>query len=351
MSSGLSLVTGRPYDREVTSDEQRLTCALRGMAWRDGQVVDDAVTLDELANLAHDDSRLLWVDLVNPNAADMALLAEHLDLSVQTVEDVLAPLERPKFVRASDHTFFMTYALALGDDTPDAERLALSRISGLVLPHALVTIRSDDAFDIEEVIRRWNDNSDLLARGTTGALLHGLLDTIVDGHFETVQRLDDSIEALEDIIFDGGPGDREFVRQVYGLRKDLVRLRRVILPMREVVNGVLRHGDSDPVLSRWYDDLYDHVLRVAEWTESLRDLVTSLFETNLSLQDMRLNEVMRKLAAWAAIIAVPTAVTGWFGQNIPYPGFSEPLGLILSVTIIGTGCLALWFLFRRLRWL
>ena len=95
----------------------------------------------------------------------------------------------------------------------------------------------------------------------------------------------------------------------------------------------------------------EHVLRVAEWTESLRDLVTSLFETNLSLQDMRLNEVMRKLAAWAAIIAVPTAVTGWFGQNIPYPGYTTRSGLWLSIALIVIACSALYVAFRRRGWL
>ena len=328
---------------------------MRGMSWRDGVVEDEAVTLDELARMPRDPSRLLWVDLVAPTAADMAVLAEHLDLSEQTVEDVLAPLERPKFVRAADHTFFMTYALGLrpADGAPGRgrERLELTRISGLVHERTLVTIRQDDRFDIDEVVRRWRENEDLVARGTTGALLHGLLDTIVDGHFETVQQLDDAIEELEDVLFEGREGDHAFVRQVYGMRKDLVRLRRVILPMREVVNGILRHGDDDPVLSRWYDDLYDHVLRVAEWTESLRDLVTSLFETNLSLQDIRLNQVMRKLAAWAAIIAVPTAITGWFGQNIPYLGFQEPSGVWLAAGLIVGTVLVLAVLFRRRGWL
>lgn len=321
------------------------------MSWRDGVVEDDAVTLEELARLPKDGSRLLWIDLVAPTAADMEVLAEHLDLSEQTVEDVLAPLERPKFVRAADHTFFTTYALGLRSPDGAPERLELTRISGLVHEGTLVTIRQDDRFDIDEVVRRWRDNEDLIARGTTGALLHGLLDTIVDGHFETVQKLDDAIEGLENTLFEGREGDRAFVREVYGLRKDLVRLRRVILPMREVVNGMLRHGDDDPVLSRWYDDLYDHVLRVAEWTESLRDLVTSLFETNLSLQDMRLNQVMRKLAAWAAIIAVPTAITGWFGQNVPYPGYLRSSGMWLSVALIVGTVAVLALLFRRRGWL
>ena len=96
---------------------------------------------------------------------------------------------------------------------------------------------------------------------------------------------------------------------------------------------------------------FDHVLRAAEWTESLRDLVTSAFETNLSLTDARLNTIMKKLAGWAAIIAVPTAITGWFGQNIPYPGFSEPLGLWLSVALIVVGVGVLYALFRARDWI
>jgi magnesium transporter len=93
------------------------------------------------------------------------------------------------------------------------------------------------------------------------------------------------------------------------------------------------------------------VLRVAEWTESLRDMVSTIFETNLSLQDARLNTVMKKLTAWAAIIAVPTAVTGYFGQNIPYPGFGDQWGFVLSAASIIIIASALYLLFRRKDWL
>ena len=92
------------------------------------------------------------------------------------------------------------------------------------------------------------------------------------------------------------------------------------------------------------------MLRAAEWTESLRDLVSSAFETNLALNDERLNTIMKKLAGWAAIIAVPTAITGWFGQNVPYLGFNEPLGLWLSVAAIVVGSLALYLVFKAKDW-
>lgn len=160
------------------------------------------------------------------------------------------------------------------------------------------------------------------------------------------------IEQIEDDLFGDAQRGAAFVRRLYGYRKDLVALRRGVLPMREVVNALLRHrGDTGGQLDHWFDDLYDHVLRASEWTESLRDMVTTVFDTHLSLQDTRLNVVMKKLAAWAAIIAVPTAITGWFGQNLPYPGFSQPLGLWLSVALIVLAFGGLYLAFRRKDWL
>ena len=135
----------------------------------------------------------------------------------------------------------------------------------------------------------------------------------------------------------------------YRLRKELVELRRIVLPMREVVN-TLRRSDTDE-RDGWYDDLYDNVIRAAEWTESLRDMITAVFETNLSLQDARLNIVVKKLTGWAAIIAMPTLVTGWYGQNIPYPGFSEPSGVITSALLSVLTSLILYIMFKRRDWI
>jgi len=309
----------------------------------------------------------LWFDLVDPTPKDVARLAALLGLPLTAIQDTTAPLELAKATRHESHLFFTTYATQIDVSTPDTDsqrRLRLSRVSGFVTPRLLVTVRPDDGFDMQPVLDRWDEDPDLLREGA-GALVHGLIDIIVDGHFDTIRRLDDEVERLEDVLFEEGRTGREFVLAVYRLRKDLVALRRVVLPMREVVNALLRHDSLHPpasvdpadagrrggLLDAWYDDLYDHVLRAAEWTESLREMVTSLFETNLSLTDQRLNTIMKKLAGWAAIIAVPTAVTGWFGQNVPYPGFSEPLGMWLSIAlIVGLGGV-LYVSFRRRDWL
>nr|NLI51728.1 magnesium transporter CorA family protein [Propionibacterium sp.] len=319
--------------------------------WRAGKVIDDDITPEEMLTVAHDPSSLVWLDLVAPSPTALAVIAEDLALPPTAVEDALAPHERAKITRHESHLFFTVYAARLDQSRPSGSgRLRVDRISGIVLPMALVTIRLDADFDMEPVIARWEESPDLLRRGS-GALVHGLMDHVVDGHFATIQQIDDELENLEDVLFEERPSGQQFQRTVYSLRKDLVQLRRIVLPMREVVNGVLRHSEADAALRPWFDDLYDHVLRASEWTESLRDMVTSIFETNLSLQDARLNTIMKKLAGWAAIIAVPTAITGWFGQNVPYPGFAEPLGLWLSAALIAIGGVALYFVFRAHDWL
>jgi magnesium transporter len=132
-----------------------------------------------------------------------------------------------------------------------------------------------------------------------------------------------------------------------------VSLRKLVLPMREVVGSLLhneaaKHGGE---LTERYQDLYDHVLRATEWADSLRDLVTTIFETNLSLADQRLNQVVKQLSAWAAIIAVPTAVTGFYGQNVPYPGFGQWSGFVASTLVTVLLALAFYVGFKRKGWL
>ncbi len=194
-----------------------------------------------------------------------------------------------------------------------------------VMPNALITVRKDRKFDIDEVVKRWDATPELVKEGA-GFLLYGVLDYIVDGHFQAVQDLDERIESLQDDLFDDSRDRvREVQRKSFDLRRDLILLRRFVLPMREVVNGLMRRDIKvvNDTLMPYYQDVYDHVLRATEWTESLRDLVSTVLETNLTIQGNRMNLIMKQVTSWAAIIAVPTAVTGFYGQNVPYPGFSH----------------------------
>ena len=130
-------------------------------------------------------------------------------------------------------------------------------------------------------------------------------------------------------------------------------LRRIVLPMREVVNTVMRrdlHFVGEDLLP-YYHDVYDHVLRATEWTESLRDLVTTILETNLTIQGNRMNIITKKVTSWAAIIAVPTFITGFYGMNVPYWGFSDKTGFIAAIGLMLFAGAALYVVFRRQDWL
>jgi magnesium transporter len=227
-------------------------------------------------------------------------------------------------------------------------------VSAFSTKRGFVTVRLDDSLNVAAVVRRWDDNIDLIKYGPR-TLIHGLVDEIVDGYFAAVEALDDEVERIEDILFaEDAKSAREVSKTAFRLRRSLVQARRAILPMREVVNTIMRRASVDddaPELMPYYADLYDHVLRAAEWTESLRDMITSIFETNMSLNDTRMNAVMKQLTSWAAIIAVPTAITGWFGQNVPYPGFNEKAGFWFSLALIVVLAAGLYAVFKKKEWL
>jgi magnesium transporter len=161
------------------------------------------------------------------------------------------------------------------------------------------------------------------------------------------------MEELEDRLFDDAPRGLQVQRRSFQLRKSLVLLRRIVIPMSEVVGELMRHdlhvvGDD---LMPYYQDVYDKALRTAEWIDSLRDLVTSILETNVTIQGNRLNVTTKKVTGWAAIIAVPTLITGFYGMNVPYPGFGKPAGFAISIAVLVGAGLVLYMIFKRKDWL
>ncbi|HEY2042774.1 MAG TPA: magnesium transporter CorA family protein [Jatrophihabitans sp.] len=321
---------------------------VRTRLWRNGVLEKEDFPFEDISDYICQDDCLVWADVLAPDADRLNGLAEELSLDKLAVEDAIAHFERPKALRYETHTFIAAYALDLERESGE---LCATQVSAFVLKRALVTVHSDEWFDIDTIVKRWDENADLVKLGPK-ALVYGMLDVLVDGHFDTIQALDDKMEDLEDILFDENLRGQLAGRRTFQLRKSLVQARRVILPMREVVGTITRHDtDIADELRPYFDDLYDHVLRASEWTESLRDMISSVFETNLSLQDARLNTIMKKLTAYAAIIAIPTAVTGFYGQNVPYPGFAQHWGFITSSSIMVTLVIGLWIMFKRKEWL
>jgi magnesium transporter len=335
---------------ECIAHDTPTRCQARTRLYSDGRLVGQGFPIEQISDHLADSGTTVWLDLRDPDAGDLAVLQEEFGLHPVAIEDALVDRERPKVDRYRTHLFLTAYSARL--DAVSGE-LHTSELSAFILPRALITIRKDDGLDIGKIVDRWDASPDLAANGV-GYLVHGLLDYIVDGHFEAVQSLDDEVEGLEDDLFSPTAStDLHVQRRSFELRKSLVLLRRVVLPMREVLNTVmrrdLRHVNED--LMPYYQDVYDHVLRAAEWTESLRDLVTTILETNLTIQGNRMNVISKKVTGWAAIIAVPTFITGFYGMNVPYPGFSDHLGFLVALAIMVCSAVLLYMVFRRNDWL
>ena len=324
-------------------------CQARTRLYQDGRLVEQGFPVEQISDHLGAGTATIWLDLRDPDRDDLLVLQNEFGLHPVAIEDALFDRERPKIDRYETHLFMTVYSAQL--DTTTGE-LATSELSVFILPQALITIRKDDGLDIGKVVERWDTSPDLAQHGI-GFLLYGLLDFIVDGHFEAVQSLDDAVEELEDNLFDDKPKNMSVHRRSFELRKSLVLLRRIVLPMREVLNTLMRRDVHvvDSELMPYYQDVYDHVLRATEWTESLRDLVTTILETNLTIQGNRMNVITKKVTSWAAIIAVPTFITGFYGMNVPYPGFSAREGFIAAIVLmIGAGGVLYW-VFRVNDWL
>ena len=216
-----------------------------------------------------------------------------------------------------------------------------------------MTVRKDDGFDIEAVVRRWDQAPDLAKSGVP-FLVHGLLDFVVDGHFEAVQAARRArSRAWRTWCSTTARTSRELQRRSFRLRKSLTALRRVVLPMREVVSSLMRPDLrlADELTRPYFEDVHDHARQAAEQTEALRELIATIRETQLNLQSNRLNLIMKKVTGWAAVIAVPTAVTGFYGQNVPYPGNGAESGFWASTIAVLVLSVGLYALFKKKDWL
>jgi magnesium transporter len=325
--------------------------AVRTRLYREGKLLKENFPADQISDeLEQRHGCMIWLDLCEPDSEQLDIIGTEFGLHKLAIEDALEETQRTKIDRYQTHLFMSAYSATLDDESG---QLVTQEIAAFITHHALITVRKDAAFEIDPVVARWDSSPDLAQYGVA-FLLYGLLDYLVDGHFRAVESLDQAIEETEDGLFDHHRAAIEQVqRRSFQQRKSLVVLRRIVLPTRELVNTLLRH-DLDIVpepMAPYFRDVYDHVMRATEWTESLRDLVTTIVETNLTEQGNRMNLIMKKVTSWAAIIAVPTAITGWYGQNVPYPGFGKTSGVIASTALIVGLAVGLFVLFRRKDWL
>jgi magnesium transporter len=318
--------------------------------YRDGSLVAQGFPIAEVSDHLADKANTVWFDLLQPSPEELQTVSEELGLHPLAVEDALTVHQRPKVDRYASHLFVTAYAVTLNVASGELKKTA---VNAFVTPNALVTIRPDASFDIGEVTKRW-DLLPQLARHGVAYLLHGVMDYVVDSVSDAGEALDEQIENFEDALFadDQPTQSRQMQRRTYELRKSLVWLRHVVLPTEELMDVLRREGRSfDATMEPYYEDVYDHARRAAERTDTLRELVSTILETQLTMRGNRLNVIMKQVTSWAAIIAVPTAVTGFYGQNVPYPGFGHLWGFVVSCAIIAVLSVSLYVLFRKKDWL
>lgn len=323
-------------------------------AYHAGEVVAEGFPATEISGqLAHPD-RFVFADLSDESLPQIeSTLREECRLHDLAIEDALGRPQRTKLDRYPGHLFISAYHARL-----HGTRLELSELAVFVTRRVLILVRKSGDLDLDALRRTWDEHPEL-ARYGVAYLLHGLLDLVVESYLEVLEALDAKAERLEDELFSGPRAEGQVRRHSLRLRKNLLRLRKVAVPMREVVLGLTRlgrpqDGDGpglDPELHVYYQDLYDHVLRVADGSENLRDIIATTLETETALQGNRLNVTMKRLTGWAAVIAVPTLITSFYGQNVPFPGYGEVAGLVGSVAAIVAATGLVYWNFRRRDWL
>jgi magnesium transporter len=290
--------------------------------------------------------KMRWIDVVDPTPDEIAALTEKFNLDAMAVEDVTEAGQRPKLELYPNHAFLVAYSANLaevdmfvGDDwiITVRERSREGEVWEPTLAHARCERVGPD-------------------ERTVGIVVHAILDEIVDGYFNTLDAVEDRIEELENDVFEPpkGVSETQIQQRLFGIRHDLVAFRRKVIPLREVLAALLRgevKNVDGPVLLL-LQDVYDHLLRAVDTIDSHRELMGNAVDAHLAIISNRMNEVMKLMTSWGAILLGSTLVAGIYGMNFVHMpelqwhyGYAFALGLMAFITVAGY-----WY-FRRRDWL
>lgn len=323
------------------------TCVVNCVRYgRDGSRRD--ITLDEISDvLAVDDGSFVWVGLYEPGEDLLDKLQEEFDLHDLAVEDAHHAHQRPKIEAYGNSLFIAVHtAQATGGEVSFGETHLF------VGPRYLVTVRHGTSLSYKTVRARCEREPELLALGPTYGL-YAVLDFIVDNYLPIVDEFREQLNALEHDIF-AENFSRDTVRKLYELKRELTRLRLAVTPMQDITGQLTRvhtHLVGEE-MRLYFRDVYDHILRVSDATDTLREMLTAAMSVNLALVTVGQGEVVKRLAGWAALLAAPTLITSWYGMNFPHmPEFATRFGYagVIGATAVVVG--GLFLLLRRARWL
>ncbi|MBI1734622.1 MAG: magnesium/cobalt transporter CorA [Candidatus Rokubacteria bacterium] len=319
------------------------------VAYARGRRVGD-VALDDISEVLKQPDRFVWIGLHEPDQELLRVVQHEFGLHDLAVEDAHRAHQRPK-LEVYDGALFIVLHTVQHDAT--TKQLEFGETHLFVGPRYLVSVRHGPSLPYGEVRSRSESQPDLLAKGP-GFVLYALMDFIVDRYFPAVQVIEEQLEEIEEEIFQGDGVTRETTGRIYHLKRELLQLKRAVSPLVDITNRLMRFDvDLIPEDTRLYfRDVYDHVIRINELVDMLRELLTSALEANLSLVSVRQNDATKRLAGWAAIFAVPTMIAGVYGMNFAHMpelqwawGYPLVMGGMLAI------CGLLYVRFKRAGWL
>jgi magnesium transporter len=306
-----------------------------------------AVSLDRDDALAVKPGEFVWIGLYEPTQAELARLQTRFKLHPLAIEDALNAHQRPKVEVYGRELFVVARTAQLVD-----AQIAYGETAIFVGQGHLITVRHGSARAHTELREQLEASPTLLAKGSD-YVLHAVLDFVVDGYLPIIQALEDEVLDIERRALEAFLSHAE-VKRLFHLRRDLIRFKRVLSPMAEVC-GRLEHLETpclDDDVRPYFRDVLDHTQKVEGMVDALREVITSVFEAASLLEQQRQSAITRKLAAWAAILAVPTAVAGIYGMNFEHMpelkwAWGYPAVMVGIVAVIGW----LYWRFKRNGWL
>ena len=316
-------------------------------AYSGGKRIAD-VELDKVHEVLKDADQFVWIGLNEPSEKVLQKVQEEFSLHDLAIEDAHMAHQRPKIELYGDSVFIVLRTAQMSAD----HHIEFGETHFFVGNNFIVSIRHGSSVPYTEVRSRCEAMPDLLRKGS-GFVLYAVMDFIVDRYFPVVHDLEQELVAIEEKIFKEKPS-RQTTEHIYQLKRELLEVRRAVSPLVDVCNRLMRFDikcistETQP----YFRDIYDHVVRINEMVDNTRELLNTALEANFSLISISQNDTSKKFAGWAAIIAVPTMVAGFWGMNfksMPETEWEYGFHAIIVITIVA--CVLLYFLFRRSGWL
>jgi len=308
------------------------------------------IPLHEVGGWASREGHFVWVGLFEPSEEEMHIVQAQLGLHELAVEDAHSAHQRPKLEEYGDGLFVVLRTVGWNAGKRAMER---GETHVFVGPRSVVSIRHGDTGSYAPVRSRCEATPGHLAKGP-GFVLYALMDFVVDNYFPVIEHIEDRVAKLEQVIFGDHP-KRNTTQRIYELKRRLIQVKRAVSPLVDVCNRLTRwdgHQLIPDEVRPYFRDVYDHVVRINDQVDGLRELLSGALEANLSLISIRQNDIMKQLASWAGILAVPTLLVGIWGMNFDaMPELHFPFGYPLALVFMGTLMWVLYRQFKRIGWL